>query len=290
MDKVKIFTDSCSDLPADVLNKYEIEMLPTPVHFGDQIYGDRSELSPPEFYNKLDESSEMPKTSMITPDTFMKSFKNALAEGYKVLSINFSSELSGIFESAVIAKRNIGSDDITIIDSKSASIGLGLSVYLAARALKAGKSLEEVIKMTRYNCSHMEHIFAVGSLDMLKKGGRISKGKAFIGNVLNIKPILHIQDGKILPYSRTRGKKKMMEFLLKMMDDRGHKLTEQIIGVNHSGNKELAEKIKNMIKDRYGISEFLVSEIGAAIGAHVGRNTVSVFFFNSEEVANIEIK
>ena len=289
MERVKIFTDSCSDLPDDVLKKYNIEMLATPVHFGDKVYGDRKELSPIEFYKKLDESPELPKTSMITPDTFIKKFKKALSEGYKVLSINFSSELSGIYESAVIAKRNIASDDIHIIDSKSASVGLGLSVYLAARALKEGKKLKEVIKLTKYNCSHMEHIFAVGSLNMLKKGGRISKGEALIGSVLNIKPILHFQNGKILPYSKTRGKKKMLEFLLKTMEERGYNFREQIIGINYSGDPELAEEVKHMIKDKYGIEDYLISEIGAAIGAHVGRNTVSVFFLNKEQVANVTV-
>ncbi len=289
MEKVKIITDSCSDLSEGILQKYGIIMLPTPVHFGENVYGDRTELSPPEFYKKLDECTELPTTSMITPDTFAEEFKKALADGYKVLSINFSSELSGIFESAVIAKKNIGSDDIHVIDSRSASVGLGLSVYQAARALREGKKLKEIIELTEYNCSHMEHVFAVGSLEMLKRGGRISKGKAFVGNVLNIKPILHFEDGEIVPYSRTRGKKKMLEFLIQTMEERGHNLVEQTIGINYSGNPELAEEVKNMIIDRFGTEEFLISEIGAAIGSHVGRNTVSVFFLNKEKVAGVKV-
>jgi len=290
MSKVKIITDSCSDLPKEIVESYDIEFLSIKVNINDQVYYDRHDLQPKDFYRLINQGKEVPKTSRITPEIFKKTYQKALVDYDHVLVIAFSSKLSGILESAVVAKREIASDRITVIDTKAASVGQGLLVYQAAKWLQAGKSVDAVVQDLLEAASKLEHIFAVGSLDMLKKGGRITKGEAFIGNVLNIKPILHIQDGKILPYSRTRGKKKMMEFLLKMMDDRGHKLTEQIIGVNHSGNKELAEKIKNMIKDRYGISEFLVSEIGAAIGAHVGRNTVSVFFFNSEEVANIEIK
>ncbi|MGM0409621.1 MAG: DegV family protein [Bacillota bacterium] len=289
MEKIKIFTDSCSDLPDEILNKYNIEMISTPVNFGAERYKDRSDLKPKDFYKKLNESDEIPNTSRISPTIFMNKFEKALAEGYKVLSINFSSELSGIFESAVIAKNNINSEDIKVIDSKSASTGFGLSVLKAARAKEEGKSFEEIIKITKNSCEHMEHIFAVGSLEMLKRGGRISSPKAFVANVLNIKPILHFENGKIKPLDKVRGKKRMFKFLLDIMEKRGHNLDEQIIGLNYSANKELAEKLKEKIQEKYDIPEFFISEIGAAIGSHVGHNTVSVFFMNKEKVADVQV-
>lgn len=289
MENIKIFTDSCSDLPDHILEEYNIEMLGTPVHFGEEIYKDRIDLKPEQFYKKISENGSMPKTSRISPNIFEKKFNNALNNGNKVLSINFSSNLSGIFESAVIAKNNIGSDDIKIIDSKSASTGFGLSVLKAVKAKEEGKSFEEIIDITKKSCAHMEHIFAVGSLEMLKRGGRISASKAFIGNVLNIKPILHFQDGRILPLHKVRGRKKMFNYLLKMMDKRGHNLENQIIGLNHSANREMAEKLKEMIKGKYNINEFFISEIGAAIGSHVGHDTVSVFFMNKKKVADIKV-
>ena len=289
VENIKIFTDSCSDLPDHTLEKYEIEMLGTPVHFGEENYRDRIDLKPDKFYEKISEKESMPKTSRISPNIFESKFKKAINNGYKVLSINFSSNLSGIFESAVIAKKNIGSDDIKIIDSKSASTGFGLSVLKAAKAREEGKSFEEIIEITKNSCAHMEHIFAVGSLEMLKRGGRISASKAFIGNVLNIKPILHFQDGEILPLHKVRGKKKMFDYLLKVMEERGHNLSNQIIGLNHSANRELAENLKDEIERNYDIDEFFISEIGAAIGSHVGHNTVSVFFMNKNKVADISV-
>ena len=135
----------------------------------------------------------------------------------------------------------------------------------------------------------MEHIFAVGSLDMLKRGGRISAGKAFIANVLNIKPILHFQDGKIIPLDKVRGKKRMMDYLIQIMDERADNIEDQLIGINHSANRKLAESLKDKIEKKYNVKEFLISEIGAAIGSHVGHNTVSVFFLNDEEVADITV-
>jgi DegV family protein with EDD domain len=276
-------------LPDEILEKYDIEMISTPVHFGDDVYKDREDLSPSEFYKKINEIDSIPKTARISPNEFRKEFEKALNNGYKVLSINFSSQLSGIFESAVLAKKMIGSDNIKVIDSKSASTGFGLSVIKAARALEEGKSFEEIIEMTRYNCAHMEHIFAVVSLDMLQRGGRISSGEAFIGNVLNIKPILHFKNGEILPLTKVRGRKRMLRFLVNIMEERGNDLQDQVIGINHSANKELAEKLKGMISQKYGINNYFISEIGAAIGSHVGHNTVSVFFLNQEKLADIQV-
>ena len=289
MEKVKIITDSCSDLPRNVREKHNIKMIATPVIIDGEEYKDREDLSPPEFYKKLTEIDSVPKTARISPDKFREEFEKALDEGYKVLSINFSSQLSGIFESAALAKKMIGSDKIKVIDSKSASTGFGLSVLKAARAAEEGKDLDEIVELTKKNCAHMEHIFAVGSLEMLKRGGRISSGKAFIGNVLNIKPILHFQDGEILPLTKVRGKKKMLQFLVDIIEERGINPQDQIIGIDYSANRQLAEQIKNMLQDRYGVEDFLISEIGAAIGSHVGHNTVSIFFLNKEKVADIEV-
>ena len=293
MDKIKIITDSCSDLPFALVEEYGIRMLPTPVHFGDKIYHDRGNLFPEEFYNKIDEAKELPKTSQITPTVFREEFEKALAAGFKVLSINFSSKLSGILQSAILAKEEIGSDAIHIIDSRCASVGFGMSVVRAARLIGKGMELEEVIKETINYCSHMEHIFAVGSLEMLKRGGRISKTTALIGSVLNIKPILHFQDGEILPLSKVRGSKKMYDYLLGVMAEKGDNLPEQeFIGINHSGNPGMAEKMRDKIEEEFGINreKFIISEIGAAVGSHVGRNTVSVFFQNKNKVAEAELR
>ena len=292
MEKIKIITDSCSDLPLALVEEYDISMLPTPVHFGEQLYHDRGNLFPEEFYQKIDQGNDLPKTSQITPTAFQEEFEKALAAGFKVLSINFSSKLSGILQSAILAKKEIGSADVHIIDSRCASVGFGMSVIKAARLIRQGMGLTEVIQETLQYCSQMEHIFAVGSLEMLKRGGRISKTSALIGSVLNIKPILHFQNGEILPLNKVRGSKKMYDYLLEIMAERGDQLPEQeLIGINHSGNPAMAEKMKEKIMERFGIKQekLIISEIGAAIGSHVGRNTVSVFFQNKDKVAEAEL-
>lgn len=288
MSQIKIITDSCSDLPDHIIKKYDIKVLPTPVHIGDESFLDGKTLTTNEFYQKLEEGA-MPSTSQISPGKYEKVFKEELDKGNQVLTLCFSGELSGIFQSAALAKKNIGSDDIKVIDTRGASIGFGMTVLRVAKALKEGKSFSELIELAIESSAHMEHIFAVGSIEMLKRGGRISGGKALIANVLNIKPILHFEDGEIIPYSKVRGKKKMLQFLIDEMEKSGLALETEMVGINHSASPELADKIQKKIKNKFGTEEFLVGEIGAAIGSHAGPGTVSVFFRGKEKVAEPEV-
>ncbi len=288
MSKIKIITDSCSDLPDHIIQRYDIKMLPTPVHIGDESFLDRETLTTDEFYKKLEEGV-MPSTSQISPGKYEQVFKEELDKKNQVLALCFSGELSGIFQSAALAKKNIGSNDIKVVDTRSASIGFGMTVLRVAKALEQGKNLAELTEIAIDSAAYMEHIFAVGSIEMLKRGGRISGGKALIANVLNIKPILHFEDGEILPYSKVRGQTKMLQFLVDEMKESGAEPGSEMIGINHSASPELAEKIQKKIENKFGTEEFLIGEIGAAIGSHAGPGTVSVFFRGKEKVAEPEV-
>jgi DegV family protein with EDD domain len=289
MSNVKIITDSCSDLPAEVVSSYDIEFLNIEVNINDQIYYDRADLQPADFYKLIDEQKGILKTSRITPQKFKEVYQKALVNYDQVLVIAFSSKLSGILESAVIAKRELESDRITIIDSKAASVGQGLLVYQAAKWLQAGKPVEDVVQALMEDASKLEHIFAVGDLEMLKRGGRISKTKAVVANVLNIKPILHIQDGKILPYDKIRGKKRMISYLLNEIEKKADKPETQIIGLTYSQNEKYALKLKAKIESRFKPREVFISEIGAAVGSHAGPGTLAVVFKNSTKTAEPEL-
>lgn len=299
MARVKIITDSCSDLPAEIIEKYEIEFLNIPVNINEKIYYDRADLKPVDFYQKITERKEVPRTSRITPAEFKKVYQKYCQEYDHLLVIAFSSQLSGILESAVIAKnefkreissrKNKSAAEITIIDSKAASVGQGLLVYQAAEMLAAGKELSSVIDQTAAAASKLEHVFAVGDLKMLQKGGRISKTKAAVANVLNIKPILHIQDGKILAYDKVRGKKRMINYLLTEIEKKADKPEEQILAVTYSKDKSSALKLKKELEKKFKPKEILISEIGAAVGSHAGPGTLAVVYKNSEKIADIKI-
>ncbi len=283
MSAVKIVTDSCSDLPEEIRQKYNIKMLPTPVQFGDEQHYDRDTISTREFYQKLEEGY-MPTTSQIAPAAFEDAFRQELKKGNKVLAICFSGGLSGIYQSAVLAARCIDSEDIRVIDSRCCTIGLSLVLEEAARALENGSTLDKTRDLIFERCRYMEHIFSVGSVEMLKKGGRISGGKALLANVLNIKPILHFEDGKIVAFSKARGQKRMLNALLEEMEKRGEDLDSQRVGMAHSASPELAEKMQQKITDKFGTEDFLVGELGAAIGSHVGKGTIAIFFQGQQEV------
>lgn len=292
MKKVKIITDSCSDLPKDLIKEYGIDCLNIPVNIDNKIYYDRGDLQPPDFYRMIGEEKKFPKTSRIIPTEFKKVYKNSLKEYDQILVISFSSKLSGILESAVIAKRQLKADKtdrITVIDSKAASVGQGLIVYKAAKMLADNVKLEQVVDNIVEEGSKLEHVFAVGNIKMLKKGGRISRTKAAVAGVLNIKPILHIQDGEILAYDRVRGKKRMMQYLIDEIEQKADKPEEQIIAVTYSQDKKYALKLKEKIEQKFNPREIFISEIGAAVGSHTGAGTLAVVYKNSEKIANLEL-
>lgn len=278
---IKIITDSGCDLDPEVTDIWDVAVIPIPVHFNEKTYLDRKNLFPDEFYRLLENSDTIATTSQITPATFTEEFQKYLKEYDRIIYIAFSSKLSGIYQSALLTKQKIDEEDrITVIDSKSASVGQGLIVKRAVEMLTAGASAEEIIAEINDMVARIQHIFAVGSLEMLKRGGRISSTKALLGNILNIKPILHIVDGEILPLDKVRGTRKVINFFIQAMEERGRNLSSQTIGINYATNPELAEKLKEAITEKFGINDFLISEIGAAIGSHAGPNTLAVFFLS----------
>lgn len=278
MEKIKIIADSACDLDLKYLKELGVHMIPLSVHFGNEIYYDRETIEPGAFYKKLTEYEELPKTSQVTPAIFVEEYKKYIADGYHIIAICFSSGLSGTYQSACIAKEMLRTEKVTVIDSKAASVGFGLIVRTAALMVKDGKSKEEIIERIEFMRDRMEHIFAVGSLEMLKRGGRISTAQAVMGKLLNVKPILQIQNGYIIPYDKVRGEKGVIKRIIETMKERGHEIESQVIGLNFAGDTKLCIQLKDEIRNEFGIKEFVVSEIGAAIGSHAGPGTVSVFF------------
>jgi DegV family protein with EDD domain len=277
--EIRLYVDNACDLDTDFLEQLQVKMFYMPVTIKDKTYRDRLSISPPEFYRLIDEPGVIPMTAQITPAEFQEEFERVIGESNDdIIYIAFSSGLSGTYQSACIARDMVDPRRITVIDSRSASVGYGLTVVRAAQDIAAGKSREEVIAGINDNIARIQHIFIVGHFDMLKRGGRISATSAALGNLLNIKLIAHFIDGKIHPLEKVHGIKKAKKRMLDIMEERGYKLSEQLIGINHSNDPEGALEIKELIEDKFGCREFVISEIGAAIGSHVGSGTYSVFF------------
>jgi len=266
-------------LDSDLLQELDVKLFYMPVTIKDTTFYDRLTIQPPEFYRLISEPGVMPTTSQITPVEFQQEFEEVIKNSSdQVIYIAFSSELSGTYQSACIARDGIDPDRITVIDSKSASVGYGLTVIRAARAIKEGKNKEEVLAEIEDNINRIQHLFIVGNFEMLKRGGRVSATSAALGNLLNIKLILHFVNGAIVPLEKTHGLKKAKKRMLEIMEERGRNLPQQLIGINHSNDYEGALEIKQLLEKKFGCQDFVISEIGAAIGSHVGAGTYSVFF------------
>ncbi|WP_409227851.1 DegV family protein [Gudongella sp. SC589] len=280
---IKIICDSACDLPASIIDDLGIEELPIVVIKGEKEYFDKVNIEPVEVYNSM-RDGEVFKTAQITPITFENSFERHIKNGDEIIYIGFSSGLSSTFQSANIAKLSVQEKhpdaDITIIDTKAASGGYGLVVYEAGMTLKNGGTKEEIIETAEFFSKNIDHIFTVDNIEYLYRGGRVSRTNAILGGMLNIKPILEVNDGKLIPLEKIRGKNKVLKRMVELVEERNidSDLSNTIFCITHGDDLETAEKLKSMISEKYGAKDFIVNHIGGAIGAHVGPGSLTLFY------------
>lgn len=279
-----IVVDSASDLPKDIIDKYNINYLGLTCNFKDKEYFEDFgvSLKYTDFYNAIREG-EIPTTSQINSFRFADTFKNIIEDGKSILYLAFSSALSGTFNSARIARDTILEDypdaDITIVDTKSASLGLGLLAIKACQLKEEGYSKEKISKIIEDISPKLNHVVAMDDLDYLKRGGRLSGAAATLGSILKVKPMVKMNDnGELINYAKVQGRKKSLNYLFKELETRGVNIEEQkLLAISHSDCIDDANKLANMIKERYKV-DVLVNSIGCVIGSHTGVNTVALFF------------
>ncbi|MCC2473483.1 DegV family protein [Bacillus pacificus] len=284
---VKIITDSAADLPVELLQAYDIDLIPLRVYDESETeYLDGVTLESVTLLQKMREGAVY-RTSLPSLETFQEKFVSYAKKGNPCIYLAFSSELSGTYQSSVLIKEEVKETyanlDLEIIDTKCASLGQGLVVLEAAKMAKDGASKEDILKRVDFLMNHMEHIFTVADLQYLVRGGRLSKVAGFIGGLLNIKPILNVEEGKLVPLEKVRGKKKVLGRIVDIMEERGKELKGQTIGITHGDDLETAETLKALITERFGCEVFIVNTIGAAIGAHTGPGVITLFFLNEVE-------
>jgi DegV family protein with EDD domain len=280
---VKILSDSACDLPLTFYTDNGVTLFPLKVNIDGHEYEDLKTINPKTVYNAI-RDGKIPKTSQPSPLAFEETFTQMAINKEKGIYIAFSSGLSGTYQSAVMilnqVKENYPEFDLTIIDSKCASLGYGLVVMEAAHLAAQNVSKEEIIKDVTFRCQHMEHLFTVEDLEYLAKGGRVSKASAFLGGLLNIKPLLNVEDGKLVPIEKIRGKKKLLRRIIEIIQERGTGLEEQIIGISHADDEETVLEMKKLIQDELHPKEIYISSVGASIGSHTGAGTLAIFFLN----------
>lgn len=284
-----IATDSCSDLPLSLVKEMELRVISLSVEVEGKVYKDfpdEREIKVKDFYELLREK-KVAKTSMINANDFLVFFENILKEGKDVLYIGFSSALSGTVNSAFLAKEEIKDKyperKILIIDSLSASMGLGLLVFYANKLRAEGKSIEEVASWIEGNKLKLCHLFTVADLGTLRRGGRLSGTAAFFGDLLRVKPVLHVNDeGKLVPLKKARGRSSSLSMLVDMMKEEIVNANEQTIFLSHGDDLETAKNVGHMIQEEIGVKEIVYGNIGPIVGAHSGPGTIAIFFLGSK--------
>lgn len=275
---MKIVTDSTADLPKELVEEYDIEIVPLMVHLGDKTFRDYFDLSPVEFYQMLGETEDFPTTSQPSVEEFLRTYRK-LGNEEKIISIHISTELSATCQSASVALQQLSDWDITIIDSRSASVGLGLIVLEAAKAAKAGADAEEVIKLVERLKSEIKVYFSVDSLDHLQKGGRIGRAQAFAGTMLKIKPLLALEDGVIAPVEKIRGSRKLIRRMTELVKDdaRENKIVKAsfVWGESEEQTRELSRQLNDSVQ----LEELYRNNVGTVITSHAGPTVFGVAYF-----------
>lgn len=279
MSQVRIVTDSTADIPIELRDRFGIAMVPLKVLFGQDVFRDAVDIGPEQFYARLAESSDMPTTSQPSPVEFQEVYQKLAEEGGgPIISIHLSSKLSGTYQSALLAKTLVEGDaDIEVVDSRSASYGIGLLVVAAAEAAKQGKSKEEILELITNLRQTQRLYFLVDTLEYLHKGGRIGKAAALFGSLLNIKPILSLSpDGEVYSVDKIRGQKKAMARIIELLQqDLGGKPIHLVLA--YTTERETAEELKSLISQQFALKSVHYTHIGPVIGTHVGPGTVAAF-------------
>ena len=282
-----IVTDSACDLSQDQLNSLNVGRCPLTVNFQDgKIMEDGFlERSSTTFYDGMRQGM-VSTTSQVNSNLFYDNFKTALKEHDQVLYVGFSSALSGTYQSAFLAKNMLEEDDSTVagriilLDTKAASLGVGLLVIEACRMRGQGASLEDTLKHLQAISAHLNHWFTVDDLVYLKRGGRISGVKAAVGQLLNIKPILHVNtEGKLIPIGKAKGRKKSIHALMNHFRDMYDPSLGKDFAISHGDCLKDAEMLAQMIQDEFDMNEPIIEPVGMVVGSHSGPGTLALFFF-----------
>lgn len=279
-----IITDSASDIPESVIKEYDLHVMPTPVTIEGKDYFDGETIFPDQFY-EIQASGKEIKTYHINQYMFHEHFVPFAQRGDEVLYICFSTGIAGTYNAAKLAYEEVLEDypdfQLTIIDSKCASVGYGLVVEHLLRMQRNGAPKDLLIEAAHFFCEHMEHAVTVVELDYLFKGGRLSRTSFLAGTVLDIKPIIIVDDnGSLKAVEKVRGWKKAQKRILDMVGEKGKNLEDQVIGVCYGMDREAYEYLIQELCERYHVKGILEARVGCAIGAHTGPGILGIVFLN----------
>jgi DegV family protein with EDD domain len=277
-----IVLDSTADFPDAQQHHPNWRVVPLYVNFGTESFRDGIDLTAAEFYEKLRTSPDLPTTSQPTPGDFLAVYEE-LAGYERILSIHLAANLSGTFQSAGTAAAQLGDGRVRTIDSETASVATSMLALAIQRRLERGTTDEEIDELVERYLREHGLLFTVDTLEFLARGGRIGRAKAFAGQLMNVKPILTISEGEVLPVKRVRGNRKAVQEFVEALDSQTRDEPGLRIGIAHADAPERVVELEKMVRDRRPHAEIeMESALGAVIGAHAGPGTVGFFWFSDE--------
>ncbi|MFN8533648.1 MAG: DegV family protein [Dehalococcoidia bacterium] len=278
---VRVVTDSTSDLSRDLAASLGITIVPLKVLWGDETFRDGIDITEDTFYTRLSGAKVMPTTSQPSPGEFESTFRDLAKSGDDLCVITISSKLSGTYSSAVTAKSAVeGEITVEVVDSLQVSMALGLVVMRAAKAAQAGASLVECVRIANETAAKTEILFLVDTLEFLKRGGRIGQASALLGSLLNIKPMLAVRNGEVVPAERTRTRQKGLERLFEWVT--GHP-TVGAIGVLASPPLEDPNAVANRLAKQYPSTPLFRGVLGPVVGVHTGPGVVGCAIYTGDQ-------
>lgn len=276
MEKIKIITDSTLDLPAELIREKDIEVLPLLINFGEESYLDGIEITTKEMIDKIDATGVLPTTAQVTPNRFEESFKKYLDEGFKIVALTLSSDMSGTYQSACIAKDMLESDDIIVIDSRNVTSGLGLLVLKACELRDKGLGIKEIEEGIIKAIPKVKCSLNFESLENLVRGGRLSKTAGTIGSVLGLRLILEIKDGKMSVKDKVRGSKKALKKLVSDFESADVDFDSPIVLLELL-NEDVYQGLKIYFQEKN--INYIDAKVGCTVGIHSGIKPCGIFFF-----------
>jgi fatty acid kinase fatty acid binding subunit len=280
MSKIALVTDSTTYMPPELVKKYNISVAPQVLIWGDQTYKDGVDIESSEFFTRLKTAKVMPTTSQVAVISFQEIFQNLVEQGYEVLALLVSSKLSGTVQSAMQARdlMNVAREKVNVVDSQSVAMALGFQVLAVARALEDGASLKDAIALAEKSYQYTGVFFAVDTLEFLHRGGRIGGAQRFLGTMLNMKPILAIQDGRVEGIERIRTKNKAQDRVLELTIEKVAGRTPVRLATLHANAADDARALLTRAEQALNPVESIFTEVSPTVGTHAGPGTVGLAF------------
>lgn len=282
MNKIIISTDSTADISLELREEYNIESIPLYVRFEDEVYKDGVDITTQKLYELVKEKGFLPQTQAVSPGDFESFFKPFLDDGYEIVHISIGSKISGTYQSAMIAKDLLETDKLHLVDSMNLSSGIGLLVLKASEFRKQGLSAKEIKDKIDTLVPKVRSQFAIRTLEYLHKGGRASGLSALIGGILQIKPIIKVESGKLGVYKKSMGKmSKALDIMIKDLLELGDKVDKDFIFITHSIAPTSFEYIMKQLDGKVKPKHIYEGHAGCVISSHCGEGTIGILYIEN---------